>query len=137
MTEYEIADLAMSNQAVFWEQSQTMASIAELIQGSIDRIAALLFGFLTVSYFVGAKLTRAQTWIFTLLYLAWQLRLVVIISQLFKRIEKINLSMTENGTAAPIEFSWVSQVLPTLILMVVCIIASVYFMWSVRRQPQA
>lgn len=137
MTEYEIADLAISNQAIFWEQSQTMASIVELIQGAVDRIAALLFGYLTVAYLVGAKLNKAQVWIFTLLYLAWQLRLVFIMSKFFERMEAVNLAMTENGSGAPLEFSWVSQALPTLGLMVVCILASVYFMWSVRSQPQA
>lgn len=136
MTEYELADIALSTQSLFWQQAQTSAAIVELIQAAIDRIATLLFGFLTVTYLVGPKLSRGQATLFCVLYLFWQLRLVFISGELFRRLEVVNLEMAHSGQVEIEQMSWVTQGLPTVLLLLICVAASVYFMWSIRHPKE-
>lgn len=136
MTEYELADIALSTQSLFWQQAQTSAAIVELIQAVIDRIATLLFGFLTVTYLVGPKLSRGQATLFSVLYLFWQLRLVFISGELFRRLEVVNLEMAHSGQVEIEQMSWMTQGLPTVLLLLICVAASVYFMWSIRHPKE-
>ena len=58
MTEYELVDLALSTQALFYQQGQVAQTHAELLMGGLQNFMTILFGYLFVAYFIGAKLTR-------------------------------------------------------------------------------
>ena len=80
MTDYEIADLALSTQEIFWQLSQLGQGSTERIYDLLQEFGNLLFGYLMVSYFVGAQLTRVQTAILTVLYPFWQVRVALAIN---------------------------------------------------------
>ncbi len=70
MTEYEIADLALSTQEGIQQQVSLVLETASLALTSLSVYFTLVFGYLIVAYFVGANLTRVQNAILTLLYLS-------------------------------------------------------------------
>ena len=73
MTEYEIADLAFSQQFEIQGLGDGMMTMLALIADAITQYMSVLFGYIATAYFVGAKLTRTQLWIFSVLYVFWQL----------------------------------------------------------------
>jgi hypothetical protein len=70
MTEYEIADLALSTQEVIQQQAGLVLETGSLALTSLSVYFTLIFGYLIVAYFIGANLTRVQSAILTLLYLS-------------------------------------------------------------------
>ncbi len=130
MTEYEIADLAVSTQAIFWEQMQAAGSLIDRINQYIQYFTALLFGYLIAAYFIGAQLTRIQLAILNVLYLLWQARIVVLI-----RATEINgkFILDEMRKFSPDFNLEIPSLLPTFAILALCIIASLYFMWSIRH----
>jgi len=70
MTEYEIADLALSTQEGIRQQVGLVQEQASLALSSLSVYFSLIFGYLLAAYFVVANLTRAQNVILTLLYLS-------------------------------------------------------------------
>ena len=130
MTEYEVAELAISNEALYWQ-------VAEIAQGSLAQIGeilgrfmSILFGYLIVAFFVGAQLTRVQAGIFTLLYLFWLVRLSMTVniigSSLFNTLDK----MREMNPDMPIPASSFTGL---YILLLFVTAASLYFMWNIRH----
>jgi hypothetical protein len=137
MTEYEIADLAASKIANLIGLGSMIqvqvASIAEAIQ----QFMTILFGYLAAAYFVGAKLDRRQAWILTSLYILWQLWTIsslatrgVFLGLVQERfVELLGATTTVLGQAPLYLRTGV------LFLAVAALLASLYFMWSVRH-PQ-
>ena len=130
MTEYEIADLALSTQAILWQQLQMAQGMADRISNFVQSFSNLLFGYLIVSYFVGAQLTRVQSAILTALYLFWQVRLGVAIYAVVINSKSVLREIRKNSPdldlAVP-ALTWL------LFLMSLLSLASIYFMWSVRH----
>jgi hypothetical protein len=133
MTEYEIADLAVSTQAIFWEQMQAAGSLIDRINQYIQYFTALLFGYLIAVYFIGAQLTRIQLAILNVLYLLWQARIIVLI-----RATEINgkFILDEMRKVSPDFNLEIPSLLPTFAILALCIIASLYFMWSIRHPKE-
>jgi hypothetical protein len=96
-------------------------------------MSTLLFGYLVVAYFVGTHLTKAQSLIFSALYVA---------AFLANTFSATNSAFVAVGLQARyVEVSGSSET-PTLtpvfvllgvMLNVSMLLASLYFMWSVRR----
>ena len=131
MTEYEIADLAVSTQGLFWQQVQALQGSFQNVLTIVERFMTVLFGYLIVAYFIGAKLTRVQAGIMTALYLFWRVRLGIMVNFLgsngsiivgeMKKISPIFITLDN------------ASLLPLLFLLSILTLASRHFMWSVRH----
>ena len=134
MTEYEIADLALSTQEVIQQQVGLVLETGSLALTSLSVYFTLIFGYLIVAYFIGANLTRAQTVILTLLYLS-----IVILNRVaFLGIQQAGkvlnaglMELTPDAQQATI-FSDSAIVISTVVF-VASIAASLYFMWRVTQ----
>jgi hypothetical protein len=134
MTEYEIADLALSTQEGIRQQASLVQAQGSVALSSIAGFTSVLFGYLIVAYFVGANLTRAQSIALTLLYLFFMIlnraQFVVIMlggQNLLKGLMEIN----PNAMPQPL---WSDAgIVVTEVIVAAMIAASLYFMWSMRH----
>jgi len=135
MTEYEIADLAASKAfeiqgSVSLFQVQ-IASIGDAIQ----QFMYALFAFLVAAYFVGAGLNRRQTWIFTGVYTMWQIWTLSVVasrSYLLNEISGGLAQLVDSPKPLLAYLPWVLSI-TSLFLLTIALIASIYFMWSVKH----
>ena len=136
MTEYEIADLAaskiMQTQGVF-SIIQTQLSF---YHDGIELFMTILFAFLAAAYFVGARMDRVQMWIFTVLYAVWQVWTIgsttvrgAVVGLAFDRLYEV-ADADRPAIAASSEYLRGSMTF----LLIMALLASLYFMWHVRRQ---
>jgi hypothetical protein len=130
MTEYEIAELAVSTQELFWQQTQVMQGFAELTGGFFERFMTVLFGYLIVVYLIGARLTRVQAGILTMLYLFWLARLAMgvnlMMSGAFDTLDAMKILQPDLAIPS-------SPILSMFALLLLSTVASLYFMWNVRH----
>jgi hypothetical protein len=134
MTEYEIADLALSTQEGIRQHVSLVQAQASLALTSLSVYFSLLFGYLLVAYFVGANLTWAQNGILTLLYLLTMIvnRTAFLGIQIAGRDLNIGLMELEPTARPQIVFADAGIVGSTAIFAA-SIAASLYFMWRVRH----
>jgi hypothetical protein len=135
MTEYEIADLALSTQEGLRQQVGLVQEQASLAISSLSVYFSLIFGYLLAAYFVGANLTRAQSVILTLLYLSsiFLNRSGFLSIQLGGR--DLNMGLMElNPDARPVFLFSDAGIVFAIAVSAALIVASLYFMWSVRHQ---
>ena len=138
MTEYEIADLAVSNQAYIQDITANFQSMIDSQGSMTQQFMTVLFAYLAAAYFIGATLSRKQVWIFSILYLAWQVW-TIIIHSLRGISVKITLErlreLADLGSAG----TAITEIMPQIIqvahlsLLSAALAASLYFMWDVRR----
>ncbi|MFK7974539.1 MAG: hypothetical protein AB8C02_00295 [Halioglobus sp.] len=137
MSEFEIADIATQQQAIFWQMWSLAESLTDKANVYVERLMTLMFGYLAVAHFAGSKLTRMQALIFTLLYLVWTSGLImsmreasqdvaVVAAQMQQLNPQLHASIWRNNNIT--EGSGVAY------LLVACIVASLYFMWSTRSK---
>ena len=133
MTEYEIADLAVSTQELLWLQSQVLQGNLQQAFNTLEYFGTLLFGYLMVAYFIGAQLTRVQVVILTTLYLFWVVRLGVMMNLVFISSHNTidEMRKVSPDLIIPIPSFWGPYSL--LFLMT---LASLYFMWSIRHPKE-
>jgi hypothetical protein len=137
MTEYEIADLALSTQEVIQQQVGLVLETASLALTSLSVYFTLIFGYLIVAYFIGASLTRVQNAILTLLYVS-----IVILNRIaFLGIQQAGkvlhlglMELSPDATQAALFTD--SGIVISTVVFAASIIASLYFMWRVRH-PKA
>ena len=132
MTEYEIADLAVSTQAVFFQQLELAQGMGDRALGLLQQFGNLLFGYLLVAYFVGANLTRVQTAILTTLYLAWQARISAVLYGISANGGVLIEEMARTSPDITLRLT-VPSLMPTYVLLAGLTLASLYFMWSIRH----
>ena len=134
MTEYEIADLAASR--VFEIQGQVslfQVQIAIVADG-IQQFMSILFGYIAAAYFIGANLGGRQAWVFTTLYVMWQVWMILAIGARSYLLELIAESLQEiTDPSAALTDLPLALSLGVLSLLVAALFASLYFMWSVRH----
>jgi hypothetical protein len=137
MTEYEIADLALSTQEGIREQVSLLQAQASLALSSLSVYFSLISGYLLVAYFVGANLTRAQNVILTVLYLLTMIlnRVAFLGIQLGGQELYIGLMDLYPDTSVLVLFTDAGIVI-TSAVFAASIIATLYFMWRVRH-PKA
>ena len=132
MTDYEIADLAVSTQAVFFQQLELAQGMGDRALALVQQFGNLLFGYLIVAYFVGASLTRVQTAILTTLYLAWQARVSAMLYGISANGAVILEEMAETSPDTTLALT-APSLMPTYLLLAGVTLASLYFMWSIRH----
>ncbi|MEH6584871.1 MAG: hypothetical protein V7754_23345 [Halioglobus sp.] len=135
MTEYELADLEFS-------KTELLLHTIEMTDGNIEIFGVYLFGYLLVAYFIGATLSRPQVIVLNVIYVlftGYQLLRVfggILLSDLHEG-DLLELLEQRHGVAYPsldiVNFEWAATI---TILHVFAVIASLYFMWSVRH-PKA
>ena len=141
MTEYELADLALSKQAEIHGLASLLLSMLALAGESITQYMTVLFGYILASYFVGADLKRVQVWIFTGLYIFWQSWTIAVLAVRGVGVQITNDRLDELMVGSPryneiptgVD-SWLGGSL--VLALLAALVASLYFMWSVRH-PKA
>ena len=126
MTEYEMGELLYNTYDTLWETSQMYFT--------------LVSAYLVVAWLVGTKLTRGQYFIVTALYLFWVAGIIQ--TQVFTGMSTVNLAssiasqnsvlLREYGSGAAMFIGIYSFT----VVMVGGVLASLYFMWSIRH-PKA
>ena len=135
MTEYEIADLALSKAM----QLQGAVSQVQVQQGTIgdgiQLFMAVLFGFLAAAYFIGADLERRQALIFSGLYILWQIWTLAAISARGALMLELAANVTElRGSSGELDATLpLFLVVSLLLILPGALCTSLYFMWSVRH----
>jgi len=133
MTEFELKQLDYMEIERMQGLLGLVQSQVELIANDATMISTLLFGYLVVAYFVGGKLTKIQSFIFSSLYLAAMLgnffsassSAIVALGFQAKYVE------VSGGTgAASLSPMFV---LAGVVMNLGMLLASLYFMWSVRH----
>ena len=134
MTEYEIADLALSNAEAIRSQAALVQDQASLIGDRVNVYYTVLFSYLTVAYFVGASFSKVQVGVLNLLYLS-----VIFINRgtMFRDIQvqrEFRNGLRQLHDAAPLpEMVGLSGSNVVIAITVIMVLASLFFMWSVRN----
>ena len=138
MTDYEMADLALSKQAEIHALASLLLSMLALAGESITQYMTVLFGYIVAAYFVGADLKRAQVWIFTGLYIFWQSWTIAVLAVRGVGVQITNDRLDELMVGSPRHNeiptgvdSWLGGSL--VLALLTALAASLYFMWSVRQ----
>ena len=122
MTEYELGEMLYNTYDGLWQGSQMYFT--------------LVSAYLIVAYLVGAKLNRAQNAIVTGLYCVWTIGLIQ--SQYSTSVQMIGITdqlLSSNSSFLSNDVGAQTQagVYTFLIVQMLGLVASLYFMWSVRR----
>jgi hypothetical protein len=146
MTEYEIADLALSSAELITSQYAIGQNQGGLVVDNLTLFYSLLFGYLLAAYAVGKKLSTVQAAILTVLYLAAVIYNrffgFMLLSESMLGVSSWDQMMqatspSEVATAAissPAMTADQSGVLAFVtVFVVLAVVASLFFMWSVRH----
>jgi hypothetical protein len=137
MTEFEIAQLEIMQVERNMSAINAITSTTGLVQADIANWLALLFGYLLVAYFIGANLTRMQVIILNALYIAsvgFLTFTIVSTSSVVSRLLDLLRGLTVRDTEV-MSMSLTAQWF-AMALNLTMILASLYFMWSIRH-PKA
>ena len=134
MTEYEIADLAASSAFQLQGQVSLFQTAVTMMTDVVQQFMGLLFGFIIAAHFIGASLGKRQVYVFTTLYVSWQVWMILVIASRGYLTGKILDSFQENGDSSSLAFS-ITPILTvtSLCLLIAALSASIYFMWCVRN----
>jgi hypothetical protein len=122
MTEYELGEMLYNTYDGLWQGSQMYFT--------------LVSAYLIVAYLVGAKLNRTQNAIVTGLYCVWTIGIIQ--SQYSTSIQMIGITgqlLSSNASFLPTDVGAQTQagVYSFLVVQMLGLLASLYFMWSVRH----
>lgn len=134
MTEYEIADLAASSAFKLQGQVSLFQTSITMMTDVVQQFMGLLFGFIIAAHFIGASLGRRQVYIFTMLYVLWQIWMISVIASRGYLARLILERLAENGDPGTDALSITPILTATsLSLLVAALSASLYYMWCVRH----
>ena len=146
MTEYEIADLALSGAELIKTQSAINLNQGSLIVENLTLFYSLLFGYLLAAYAAGKKLSTMQAAILTGLYLSAVAYnrfygFILLTQSLFGMSRTHQMwqatSSSELATAATSSHALTAAqtgiMAFTTAFIVLAVLASLLFMWSVRH----
>ena len=122
MTEYELGEMMHNQSGHMWQAGQMYFT--------------LVSAYLITAYLVGQKLTRAQAGVITSLYLVWIAS--VIIGQIGAGATYVRLvnALSEIGSVAisqTAEIETPVSIYSFTFVQLASVIASLWFMWSVRH----
>ncbi len=122
MTEYELGEMLYNTYDGLWQGSQMYFT--------------LVSAYLIIAYLVGSKLDKAQNLIVTGLYVVWTVGIIQ--SQYSTSVQMVGITdllLSSESTFLPSEVGTQTQagVYTFLVVQVLGLIASLYFMWTVRR----
>jgi hypothetical protein len=121
MTEYEMTDIMMSRFATMTDQAALYF--------------ALVSGYLLAAFVVGARLTRLQVIVVNSLFVIWTLGLLVGWNSALDAVRELELAihqLNQPSVGGDLSASAASAYSFSLV-QIIGIIASLIFMWSVRR----
>jgi hypothetical protein len=139
MTEYELADLQESKKAVLLQQLSLMQSLGSDLQSLGQTARALLFGYVTVAYLIGAKLTPVQAGILSFFFIVWTSAIYSEGRMIVIGATKIYESTQQSAAELEIDLgsqwdSFIKYAKPYhSIFTLVLSLAALYFMWNVRH----
>jgi hypothetical protein len=141
MTEYELADLAISRQLEINEVASNFQAIIDARGALTQQFMTVLFAYLAAAHFIGASLNRKQVWIFSTLYFLWQSwTILVFLTRDFaarvtlQRLLELNESSSEVLALTEFMPKMIAIAQPTL--MLVALAVSLYFMWDERSSKR-
>ena len=134
MTEFETAQLVYMQAERAGNLMTLIQTQGELIQNDATQFTSLIFGYLLVAYFIGSHLTKVQVIILNVLYIA------SVGSTVFQMVTGGLAAMgflerfyeVSNNTRELSALN-ANYLLFGVTLNLTLIIASLYFMWSVRH----
>ena len=136
MTEYEIADLAISNQEAIMHRIDIIQEYGNGIANGIEIFMTAIFGYLVAAYFIGPNLNKAQVLVLTALYIVFQtLNIIGIMGTAQAWLISVGL-LAEAAPTMPLPNTLETKEptnLAMLSLLVGSTLASLYFMWTVRH----
>ena len=137
MTEFELASLALYKAEAVRQQIEILQNLAASLEVKFNGFTTLLFGFVLVAYFAGKNLTRNQVIILSVLYLATisQYILTYLMAGLGIVAAAAQLAELDHASGNKLEDIIVTPAryyFGTLV-QICCVLASLYFMWSVRH----
>jgi len=137
MTEYEIADLALSKTFEAVGLGELYQAQLDSILGLVQQFMSVLFGFLAAAYFIGASLNRKQVVIFTSLYTVWQVWTIIhhtirhySAQVTFEKLRELGVIENPHGMT---DFLPQLSAFTQFLLLCAALLASLYFMWDTRR----
>ena len=122
MTEYELGELLHNNYDGLWQSAQMYFT--------------LVSAYIVVAYLVGQKLTRVQIGIITGLYLVWVIGITQAHYSTSVQMIQVSDSLLAIGSdilPRAVRDQTRAGVYSFALVQVLGIIASLYFMWSVRH----
>ena len=138
MTEYEVADLAFSQIMQFQGAGALFQGIVDSSADLVQQFMTVLFAYLAAAHFVGASLNRVHVLIFTSLYVLWQ-SWTIALHTLRGYSMRVTLEHMREIGGLERSTDRLTEFMPQLIgilafiLLVGALIASLYFMWSIRH----
>ena len=118
MTEYEITDVIMSRFSSMTEQATLYF--------------ALVSGYLITAYVAGANLSRLQVWVINGLYIVWVIGIIGGYNTTVDGVVELERTLQNlEGNSAKVSNSIYAY--SFTVVQLVGLIASLVFMWSVRR----
>jgi hypothetical protein len=132
MTEYELADLEMS-------KNELLLHTIEMTDGNIEIFATFLFGYLLVAYLIGSALSRSQVVILNFVYLlftGYQLLRIfsgIVFSDLQEESLIDLIEQSPGGASLDLDFLSFEWAVAITTIHLAAVVASLYFMWRVRR----
>ena len=139
MNEFEMAELALMEKSYLLELESVTQTYVSNTQTEGTILISLIFGYLLVAHFVGASITRAQVTILNALYLFTVVSgLAVYRGHYESIIFSVNRLLEVKGlTASDIPITGTPGAVQVVIVAYsAMILASLYFMWTVRH-PKA
>jgi hypothetical protein len=130
MTEYEMASLALAQAEAVRDQTSLVQAQVELLLQLTALYATVLTAFLVMAHFVGRALSRFQAIMVSVFYLA------IIMSNRASFYIAYNRYIELEAGLAQLKSQQYESPLPVelfVLVTVLIIFASVYFLWSVRR----
>lgn len=124
MTEYELGEMMHAQSGQMWQAGQMYFT--------------LVSAYLVVGYLAGKKLTRSQVGVITILYLVWIATIVtgqISAGKTYARLEAILFEMGSHAVSSS-DFETPITIYSFLLVQFAGVLASLWFMWSVRH-PKA
>jgi len=137
MNEFELAELAYMQKSHVLELEMVTQGYVATLQTEATILLSFIFGYLLVAHFIGKELTRVQMIIVNSLYLLTVISDLLVYKGLYESVTLSAKRMVDEGGRHVDQLAIVGT--PTGLLFVVgayalMIIASIYFMWSVRHE---
>jgi hypothetical protein len=120
MTEYEMGEMMHNQMGQMWQAGQMYFT--------------LVSAYLAVSYLVGGNLTKAQASVISILYLVWVA--AVVSGQIIAGLSLvyIEVALDEiNSIALPFGTRTLLNMYLFMFVQIAGVLASLWFMWSVRH----
>jgi len=136
MDEYELAELALMEKAYVIQLEELAQGYISIIQTEANILLGMIFGYLLTAHFIGTKLSKAQVIILNGLYMFTVLSSLAVyqghFSSLMFTVERVIAEKGRDASDIPITGTPGGE-LTVVIAYILMIIASLYFMWTVRH----